>query len=136
MSNVIDNFGIKYKEIDDEEYKYELIETYSIQTNIITSERAIDGYVVLDKSGLLTIKKRYWWDGPDYAPDIESMMRASLVHDALYQLLRSAELDIKWRDSSDILFRDICIADGLNRFLANAALWLLRKYGDSHADPR
>ncbi len=45
--------------------------------------------VTLYKNGKLVIKKGYWWDGPSGgALDSKANLRASLAHDALYDLMR------------------------------------------------
>jgi len=85
----------------------------------------------------LLIRKYYCWDGPSGVTlDTKTFMRGSLVHDALYQLMREGRLDIKWRDYADKLLRDICIADGMWRFRANYVYWAVSKFGAKHAQPR
>jgi hypothetical protein len=45
-------------------------------------------------------------------------MRGSLVHDALYQLLRLEELPQKLVIPADDLFRQIIVKDGMSKFRA------------------
>lgn len=68
----------------------------------------------------LKIENRYAWDGPSGPTiDTESFMRGSLVHDALYQLMREGHLDRKiWRLYADKLLRKICLEDDMSKFRA------------------
>ncbi|MEN6294315.1 MAG: DUF1353 domain-containing protein [Methanobacterium sp.] len=101
--------SIKYKD----GYKYQLSEDYSIQTRIkhVTN---ISDWIQLDAEGVLTIKKGYAWDGPSGPTiDTRNFMRGSLVHDALYQLMREDKLPLKYRNYADRLLQDICLEDGM-----------------------
>ncbi len=74
-------------------YKYGLMERYAHETGM-TLDAAVasrNGWVKMNRSERLTTKKGYAWDGPS-GPTIDSknFMRGSLVHDALYQLMREA----------------------------------------------
>ncbi len=73
-------------------------------------------YVQLDTDGTLTIKAGYVWDGASGpAMDSKSIMRASLVHDALYQLIREGFLHGMWRHAADALLAVILFDDGRER---------------------
>jgi hypothetical protein len=64
----------------------------------------------------------YAWDGasgPTY--DSKSSMRASLVHDALYQLMGEYPELLAWRLYADDLLYKICQQDGMWPF--RAYLW-------------
>jgi hypothetical protein len=58
----------------------------------------------------LTVEKGYAWDGPSGPViDAKENIRASLDHDALYQLMRNEELNTRThRKTSNQLFRDVC----------------------------
>ena len=67
------------------------------------SIRSSNGWVHLAGDGQLTIKRGYCWDGasgPTF--DTPSTMLASLVHDALYQLMRECLLPQDYRIRADI----------------------------------
>lgn len=111
---------IKYKS----GYKYQLVENISFNLLMGFSDpdrpQIRTRYVDLSPSGALLIVGGYAWDGPS-GPTIDSknFMRGSLVHDALYQLMRSGHLDPdKYRDSADKLLREICRHDGMSAFRA------------------
>lgn len=122
-------------------YKYQLNEDYDYQTDIIPNQEISDMFIKLDTNGLLTILTGYAWDGPS-GPVIDTNhnMRASLVHDALYQLLRNENWDEeeseKVRKKADKIFRKICIDDGVDRTIANAYYYGLRIGADFAADPK
>jgi len=100
-------------------YKYQLNSAYQIQSEISPIQDIPSDFVDLDSSGMLTIKKHYAWDGASGpARDTKTILRASLVHDALYQLLSLELLDRKFKDDIDRLFQKICREDGMTRFRA------------------
>lgn len=88
-------------------YKYVLAETYSVPT-ALRPERAGKTWLVdIHESGILVVRAGFAWDGPSGpALDTRSMMRASLIHDALYYLMRQGALDRRrWREAADKEFR-------------------------------
>ncbi|MCB7127931.1 MAG: DUF1353 domain-containing protein [Candidatus Brocadiales bacterium] len=100
-------------------YKYQLAEKCRIQTDIIQVSRIKEQFIELDETGLLTIPSGYAWDGPSGPMlDTANAMRGSLVHDALYQLMRMGLIDQSWRHAADELFRRICLEDGMSTFRA------------------
>ena len=101
-------------------YKYQLMDDYTIQIDIKPKENIELKFLALSSEGLLTIKKFYAWDGPS-GPTIDSrnFMRGSLVHDALYQLMRLRALDHKtYRRRADEILKEICLEDGMCSFRA------------------
>lgn len=122
-------------------YKYWLAEEYQVKVSIIPEndvpvDKTIKSFIELNTEGVLVIKKGYAWDGPSGPTiDIPSFMRGSLVHDALYQLLREKEIVQKWRDEADEELRRICREDGMWRIYSNWVHWAVRKFGKRGADP-
>lgn len=105
-----------------EGYKYQLVKFYSIQIDIFVPTPIITSFIALSKDGVLLIKEGYAWDGAS-GPTIDtpSSMRGSLVHDALYQLMRLGLISENNRDYADSLLKKICIEDGMNK--VRAKLW-------------
>lgn len=103
-------------------YKYQLVEDYSVQLEHIRTLNPIDsGYISLESSGLLNIKSGYAWDGPSGPTvDSNSFMRGSLIHDALYQLIRDGLLRRDVREDADKELVLACEKDGMS--------WIRRKY--------
>jgi Protein of unknown function (DUF1353) len=118
-------------------YKYTLFADYAHQTELRPNEIIeIRPVITLDPNGLLTIKKGYAWDGPS-GPTIDTpnFMRGSLVHDALYQLMRAELLPQANREYADILLREVCIESGMSRSRAWVVYFAVRRFGASSAAP-
>ncbi len=120
-------------------YKYQIVEDYSIDIPIKPDSEAVSpsGFIQLSTVGKLTIKKGYAWDGPS-GPTIDTLnfMRGSLVHDALYQLMREEKLDYKdCREPADRLLQNMCKEDGMSSIRAWWVYKGLRIGGDPAANP-
>ena len=99
-------------------YKYELAENYILTIESTANISYHSAYLEL-LAGKLTIYKGYMWDGPSGPTfDTKTFMRASLVHDALYQLMRLGVVGSWYRRRADEYLREICIEAGMNRFRA------------------
>lgn len=101
-------------------YKYQLYQAHVIETGIVPALPVNTTFIGLSKEGQLTIKMGYAWDGPSGpAIDTRNFMRGSLVHDALYQLLREGHLKgDAVRKDADRLLRKICKEDGMTSLRA------------------
>ncbi len=93
-------------------------------------------YLQLSINGELDIKTGYMWDGPSGPTiDTESFMRASLVHDALYQLIREGVLPVKpYRKRADKLLLKICEEDGMSFVRRQYVYQAVRWFGESSAE--
>lgn len=110
---------LKYRDIT--RFKYEVAESFYHQTMIMARACHTD-FISLDDNGMLVIAQGYKWDGPSGPTiDTDCGMRGSLVHDALYELMRRSLLESFWREYADDLLGDICIEDGMSEFRAD--LW-------------
>ena len=102
-------------------YKYQLAETYVARVPIL-GYAGETPWLSLDAEGMLTIRAGYAWDGPSGPTlDTASMMRGSLIHDALYQLLRLGHLPASVRWLADEVYFEAVLADGLA--LARRSRW-------------
>jgi hypothetical protein len=119
-------------------YKYSLLDRYQHQT-ILRPEESLAaplGWVRLNRQGMLTLKKGYAWDGPSGpAIDSKSFMRGSLVHDALYQLMREKLLPRSFRKQADEILWMICLEDGMSRVRADYVYQAVRAFGAPAAKP-
>ncbi len=118
-------------------YKYQLKANYTVLIDIHPLESIQTEYVSLDTSGLLAMKNGYAWDGPS-GPTIDtlSFMRGSLVHDALYQLMREKCINHDTcRGVADRTLRAICIEDGMWRIWAWWVYQCVRLFGKPFSDP-
>lgn len=118
-------------------YKYQLDESYELQIPLQPDECLTSQFIQLDLLGNLTIKQGYAWDGASGpALDIPSLMRASLVHDVLYQLMREKLLDNQvHRCAADLLLKQHCIEDGMWPIVAWVVYKAVRVFGNPSADP-
>lgn len=118
-------------------YKYQLAADFEIQTSIKPKKYIDTPFITLLQNGYLIVKKGYAWDGTSGPViDTHENLRASLVHDALYQLMRRRKLSYrKYRDKADRLFMRMCKQDGLSSMMAGIFYGVLKKFGLSSAHP-
>lgn len=103
--------SIQYRE----GYKYQLAGPYHIQVPVFPDEHIDTEFLILSVSGDLSFRAGYAWDGPSGpALDTPSAMRGSLIHDALYQLMRQETIGPQWRDEADAVYRRLCLEDGMS----------------------
>ncbi len=142
---------IKYRDI--KRYLYQLTEGYRLKLDdILPDDVAIDtGYIVFfGGDGVIpaiTIHKGYAWDGPSGPPKwwikllwgkwkkayLKKCLRASLVHDALCQLINNGILDgAIWGDYADRLLERILIEDGMSEWWAAKWYWTVKKWREVH----
>lgn len=116
-------------------YKYQLLGPYVHDVGI-TGHPVDTPFLKLTDQGILEVKKDYAWDGPS-GPTIDTLnfMRGSLVHDALYQLIRLEHIPPTYREHADRLLREICREDGMSRVRAWYVYQSVRRFGGSHAKP-
>jgi len=116
-------------------YKYQLMQPYTIDVGI-KGYSTDTPYLRLEEDGMLEIKKGYAWDGPS-GPTIDTLnfMRGSLVHDALYQLIRMEVLPFSLREHADMLLRRICREDGMSWFRAWYVYKAVQWFGGASARP-
>ena len=114
-------------------YKYLLLEDYEIDTAIKPENNVnVSNYIYLTTAGKLSICRGYAWDGPSGAPDCSFLMRGSLVHDALYQLMRERSKQFchrRYRKDADILMKEMCREDGMWKWAAWLMYRVLRVVG-------
>jgi hypothetical protein len=117
-------------------YKYQLVEEHQVKVGVLPKNDIKTDFIELSTEGMLIIKKGYAWDGPS-GPTIDTpnFMRGSLVHDALYQLLRNELIDEEWRDEADEELRRICCEDGMPKICARWVYTAVRKWGKVAASP-
>lgn len=125
--------SIRYKE----GYKYQIVDASVTDISIKPEQDIQSDYIDLTSEGELTIKKGYAWDGPS-GPTVDTLnfMRGSLVHDALYQLMREKHLEkARYRKPADKEMRKICREDGMNPIRALVVYLGVRIGGGPSADP-
>jgi hypothetical protein len=116
-------------------YKYVLVEDYATQLAFVRPARDIETeYIVLSRSGLLWVRHGYAWNGASGPTvDTRDSMRGSLVHDALYQLIREGLLEPEQRRNADRELREICVEDGMPEVRAGYWFAAVRCFGTGAA---
>jgi hypothetical protein len=117
-------------------YKYQLHTTCTYMSPIY-GYNISTRYIRLTEDGMLTIYQGFCWDGPS-GPTIDSknFMRGSLIHDALYQLIREEHLPESERYTADIVLRMICLEDGMSKIRAWWVFTGVSKFASFAASPQ
>ena len=117
-------------------FKYQLTRDYQVVLPLLGYNITTE-YISLNEWGLLTIHRGYCWDGPSGPTiDTKNFMRASLIHDALYQLLREGLLPQSERFIADKILQKVCIEDGMSKIRAWYVFQGVDKFAASSADPK
>ena len=126
---------MKYRETRG--YKYLLVADERLRVDI--HRRISHKHIRLNFDGDLTIKQGYAWDGSTipfkkwfkWLWDADKYCKiASLVHDALCQLMREGLLSKTYKPYIDKLYRNTCIRDGMGKRQANLRYRALRLAGN------
>ncbi|MGD0353462.1 MAG: hypothetical protein ABSB38_08230 [Dehalococcoidia bacterium] len=122
-------------------YKYQVMKDYTIKIDLKPLKairRKLAKFLSLSPQGILSINKYYAWDGPS-GPTIDTrdFMRGSLVHDALYQLMREGVLDYRvHRQRADEILREICLEDGMCKSRACYVYQAVHIFAEGGARPQ
>ena len=118
-------------------YKYQLEDTYTGKLFEKYTDCDFEWVKIYEDGTKIYIKKGYAWDGPSGPTiDTSSFMRGSLIHDAIYQLMRLEKLHKKYKQTADIELKKICIEDDMNSFRANYVWWAVDKFGEPSSNPK
>lgn len=119
---------IRYRDL--RAWKYELMETYQLYVGIHPEKAIHTELLDLATTGFLTIHRDYAWDGPSGpAIDTKNFMRGSLVHDALYNLVRMGLLPERYRSEADKVLRRLCREDGMSALRSAWVYHSVRTFG-------
>ena len=133
----------QYIKIDHNKYKYVICRTYKIKLNFCTGFSVLGSKYDLSADGILEIKHGYAWDGasgPTF--DTRNTMRASCVHDVLYQMMRESDIPTTFKDSADMELSLLMIEDGINsnklwnKIRAGYYYWGVRIFGGIFCKPK
>ncbi len=113
-------------------YKYTLQKQAEVDLGVNFTTDIRGSHFELTTGGHLTILEHYSWDGPS-GPVLDTKwnIRASLVHDALYQMIRERYFSNAddAREMADWIFRVICEQDGVRPLVAAGYFRVLRWAG-------
>lgn len=112
--------------------KYQLTQDFTAYTGIkFAPEGSIMKmkYIKLFPDGRLLIKAGFAWDGSSGPTrDTKNTIPGSLIHDALYMLIRNGKIPQHYREWVDVLMRDRCLRDGMWRYRAWTWFKALRRW--------
>lgn len=95
-------------------YKYLLSKPHAHELMFLRDIPDCEGQYAAIRRGILYINNHYAWDGCSGPTlDTDTNMRAGLVHDALYQMVRAGKIPQYRRDDCDKEFKEICRQDGM-----------------------
>lgn len=115
---------------------YQLDVRYTQELPIFPDMPIISREISISIDGQLMVASGYQWDGPSGpAFDTPDFMRASLVHDALYQLMREGRLPMHYRNVADEQLWQIARADGMPWWRAAWCFLGVRLFGEQFATP-
>ena len=118
---------MKYRKLKG--WKYQMVEPFAITLCFAPPSNITSEFILLDIKGELTLKQYYAWDGASGpCPDTPNIMKGSLVHDALYQLMRLGFLSSSYRKQADMELRRICVESGMNKICAGLVYWGCRVF--------
>lgn len=114
-------------------YRYKLDEAYIHQLpfTVFDARRIPGGWIELVEDRL-AIASGYAWDGAStglpWTP--KKWIRPSLVHDAIYQLIREGKLMMERRADADMVFYQMLRENQVNIFMALPAYLGVRIFGN------
>lgn len=132
---VLNAHGLRYTLIDRKDpdyakgYRYRVAEDYRVRVRIFPPTSFRHAYVELTTDGWLTLKAGYASNGASWCPDTESNIRAFFIHDGLCQCVQLGWLPPTLRPAIDLEYRDVCIEDGMWRWVAYSQWLALREFG-------
>jgi hypothetical protein len=111
-------------------YRYQLDRDYACMTGVRPPADISHRFFEIWANGVITAKEGYAWDGPSGPTfDTKNAMRASLIHDILYQAMAEDLLSWDFREQADDELAQICMEDGMGWFRATVWKKAVRSFG-------
>lgn len=102
-----------YKE---QQHHFRLLNDVDVATSISLAHEFKTPYLAMSEAGHLKIKAGYRWSLPWYVySHSPEWVKAVLVHDALYELIRLGVVTVQHKKQIDQLFVYLCKAAGVKR---------------------
>lgn len=119
-------------------YKYQLLQTSINKLGFAPPKDIFTEFISFRAAdGVLSVRQWYAWDGPSGPTiDTKDFMHGSLVHDALYQLMREGHLPLVFKDLADKELHRLCLEDGMSRLRAWYVYQAVRLFGMGSAKPQ
>jgi len=95
-------------------YKYQATKDFWIKLPEGPEKVVRTWFIEYRPDGWLWIRRGYAWDGPSGPTiDTHTFIRGSLVHDALYQLMRMGLIPVSLKEMADNVLHRMCREDGM-----------------------
>jgi len=118
---------MKYRKL--KKYKYQILTNEIFKLDFKTDKIIKTDFIEL-YDDTLKVKKRYCYDGPSGPTiDTKSSMVPSLMHDAMYQLIRLQLLSVDFKDEIDKEFYILCLENGMPKWRAWLWYQAVSKFG-------
>jgi len=121
-----------YHVTNNEKYPYQLTQRYEYQLPVSwppIEMTIVTPYVTLTLTHMLVLQKGYSWNGANVVPDGTKILRASVIHDALCQLIGMGKLPKSpYRKLADQTLYHICRMDGMSWIAATTMYYAVRFY--------
>jgi len=119
-----------------EGYKYWVRRDFHIKLDIVPFEYVNLQFLTMDLDGDTVIRQGYAWNGASGPTwDTLNSMIGSLVHDALYQLIRLGMIDKSYKKYADKVLHDLCTEDGMYSWRADYWRWAVLNFGEGSCRP-
>ena len=124
---------MKYKKLSNGLYRLDEIMVLSFADyDIVTKNNIVSSRFNLTDDSLI-VYQGFKWDGASGpAIDDKTNIRASMFHDALYELITLHNIPKRCRKGADQVLRDLSIEDGMCRFRAEYYYIGVRLFGGAH----
>ena len=117
---------MEYESLKD--WKYRILKTYSLQTDIIPPKKIQTKFSTLSTAGRLYIHKGFCWDGASGAIDTKNIMRGTACHDAFCNWQQLGLITIDQRKQADKLLYKLIKQDGMSSLRAKVIYEAVRKF--------
>ena len=117
-------------------YKYQLAEPEILQTSFRLKKEVRIPRIILSTDGKLHIAEGYCWDGASGIIDRKTNLRASLGHDALYEMMRQGALNYELWKIADYDFAGWLRQDGAWPSTVKVDKFGLGLFGGRYAHPK
>ena len=110
--------------------RYTIVEKFEIAVPFESGNYSWGSISLSD--GILVLSSGYTWDGASGPVlDTKNFLRASLVHDALFDLLKYGGMPRENLPQVNALFIQLAIEDGVSKLRTSIASWGLRVLGET-----
>ena len=94
-------------------YEHKTNCAWYFDTEVYPPETIETDLIRLTTKGSVRLRKHFSWNGANCCPEFKTSIRGSALHDALFQLLGSGLLDMKWLPQANKEMLKTCKKSGM-----------------------